>query len=269
MTRKINPRPISKQLDKLVKPVGYTRAALGLDKNIGEFYYLSTQELIPYHNQARINFDHEQLLELAKSIKLHGIRQPLTVIKSSTQPDKYEIVSGERRFRAAKLAELEKVPCIIIDDQQQAEEISIIENIHRIDLHPVEFGNALAKLLASKIFTNQNEMAKRLAISNSTVSEYLSYNKLDKNLKAHLIQNNLTTRSLLRKLVKAKNKQEINDLITTSDAKSTNSVKDFTILKFTYQAKQLSYQDLGINKLSAKQKGLLKEQLTKLIAQLD
>ena len=118
------------------------------DTQRSEITYLSIEKLLPYRNQARTIFNEEELNALASTIKEHGIRQPLTVLRVATEEDDvaFEVVSGERRLRAAKIASLSKVPCIIIDDHQKAEEIALIENIQRQDLHPVELARSL-KLL--------------------------------------------------------------------------------------------------------------------------
>ena len=82
----------------------------------GEYYNISVLKLIPFKTQARKIFDEKSLANLALTIKEHGIRQPLTIIPSES--DKYEIVSGERRYRAALIAGLKTVPCIILKDRK-------------------------------------------------------------------------------------------------------------------------------------------------------
>jgi ParB family chromosome partitioning protein len=93
--------------------------------------------LVSFKNQKRHYFDGEKLKSLAKTIKEHGIGQPLTVIQSEDKLGVFEIVSGECRFFAAKMTGLDKVPCIIIHDRNAAEEIAVIENVQRADLHPL------------------------------------------------------------------------------------------------------------------------------------
>ena len=90
----------------------------------GEYYNIEVTKLIPFKNQSRKHFDQKSLEELASTIRVHGIRQPLTILPSSEQEGKYEIISGERRWKAAQIAGLTKVPCIIIHNQEAAEEIA-------------------------------------------------------------------------------------------------------------------------------------------------
>ena len=137
---KVRYRDISPELEKLATPVSSqnSRVSIGFEDEVGEFYYFSVDDLIPYKNQARSIFDEDEINKLSDTIKQHGVRQPLSIIKSKIVLDKYEVVSGERRLRAAKLAALKKVPCIIIKDEKDADEISLIENIQRQDLHPLE-----------------------------------------------------------------------------------------------------------------------------------
>ena len=102
-------------------------------------------EVEPNRNQPRKNFDEDALLELSESIKQFGIIQPLVVQK---RKDYYEIIAGERRWRAAKMAGLKEVPVIIKDyTDQEIVEISLIENIQREDLNPIEEAQAFKRLL--------------------------------------------------------------------------------------------------------------------------
>src|SRR3990167_11470488 len=134
---KVKYTKISPELEMLATPVASqnSRVSIGFEDEVGEFYYFSVEDLIPYKNQARTIFDEEEINKLSETIKEHGIRQPLTILKSINSPNKYEVVSGERRLRAAKLVGLKKVPCIIIRDERHADEISLLENIQRQDLH--------------------------------------------------------------------------------------------------------------------------------------
>ena len=99
-----------------------------------EVIYTDIDKVRPYNEQARTYFDESEIIALSKTIIEHGIRQPLTVIGTD---EGFQVVSGERRLRAAKLAGLKKVPIIIISDDKKAEELSLIENIQRKDLQLV------------------------------------------------------------------------------------------------------------------------------------
>ncbi len=120
--------------------------------------------------QPRKTFDQEALEELAASISLHGILQPLVVAKRG---DSYEIIAGERRFRAAKIAGLEKIPVIIKDvTEKESREIALVENLQREDLNPMEESEALFILLKENDLT-QEELAKALGKSRPAVANSL------------------------------------------------------------------------------------------------
>ena len=169
----------------------------------GEYYNLKLDKLIPFKNQARVYFDQESLESLAQTIKEHGIRQPLTVIPSDEKGGYYEIVSGERRFRAAKLLGLLTVPCIIIHDKKRAEEISIIENIQRKDLHPIELMKAYSNLLNNNICSSYSEIAKKVGVSKSSVVEVMNLRNLAEEIRISLVENEIKARDFLRELCHA------------------------------------------------------------------
>ncbi len=175
------------------------RVSAYTEESRGEFLYIPLGQLVAFHNQARKNFDDEKLQLLAESIKSHGIRQPLTVLP--IDDGKYEIVSGERRFRAAKMAGKKNVPCIILHDPSIADEAAIIENIHRQDLHPVELGNAYSRLLLSEHYT-VGKLAQRLGAARSQISEVSTYGNLPEKIKDILISQNIDNRDFIRSLTK-------------------------------------------------------------------
>lgn len=128
------------------------------------------KELRPNPYQPRKNFEEESLQELAESIKVHGIVQPLVVRKSIRG---YEIVAGERRFRAAKLAGLTEVPVVVRDfTDDQMMEIALVENLQREDLNPIEIANAYQKLMKHLGIT-QEELAERVGKSRPHVTNFL------------------------------------------------------------------------------------------------
>lgn len=120
--------------------------------------------------QPRKNFDPTALQELADSIKIHGVIQPIVVVKKG---DRYMIVAGERRFRASKLAGLKKMPAVIKDyTDKEIKEIALLENIQRQDLNPIETSRAMDELLKSYNWT-QEVLAERLGKSRSAVANAL------------------------------------------------------------------------------------------------
>lgn len=174
----------------------------------GEYYKLPTGDLIPYHNQARKIFDPEEIAGLAESIKLYGIRQPLTVIKSKDEHRKYEIISGERRYRAAVSIGLEKVPCIILQEEAQAEEIALVENTQRVDLHPIELMNAFVSLIDKGICKTQAEIASKIGVSRSVVAEVMRLQQIPKETQLKLLESNIRTQKELRDELKRIKKLE-------------------------------------------------------------
>lgn len=121
-------------------------------------------------NQPRKNFDQASLQELADSIKLHGVIQPIIVTKNK---DRYTIIAGERRFRATMLAGLKTIPAIVRDyDARQISEVALLENIQREDLNPIETARALQALMDVYDCT-QEELAKRIGKSRPVIANYL------------------------------------------------------------------------------------------------
>jgi len=131
----------------------------------------------PNATQPRKIFDEESLYELANSIKAYGILQPLIVQKKA---DHYEIIAGERRWRAAKLAGLVEVPVIIREyDRQQTMEIALIENVQRADLNPIEEAMAYQQLI-QEFHLTQEEIALRVSKNRATITNSMRLLKLDK-----------------------------------------------------------------------------------------
>ncbi|ANU26909.1 ParB/RepB/Spo0J family partition protein [Planococcus versutus] len=131
---------------------------------------LSVSEIKANPYQPRKKFDQEALDELAESIKEHGILQPIVVRKTG---EKYEIVVGERRFRAAKLVKLKKVPAIIKElTDQQMMELAILENLQREDLTPIEEAEAYQKLMEALNLT-QEQLAFRLGKSRPHIANHI------------------------------------------------------------------------------------------------
>lgn len=130
----------------------------------------------PNKNQPRMNFDDEKIEDLAESIKEYGIIQPIIVTKKD---DYYQIVAGERRWRAAKKAGLSEIPAIIrIYTEQKNKEVALIENIQREDLNPIEKATALKEII-EKYGMKQHELAAKLGISRSGIANTMRILNLD------------------------------------------------------------------------------------------
>ena len=157
----------------------------------GRVIYLKPDELAPNPVQPRKRFDEESLSELCESIKSYGILNPLTV---RARNGGYELVAGERRLRAAKLAGLTEVPCILLDiDIQDSNLIALIENLQRRDLDFIEEAAGLYQLI--RIFgLSQEEAARRIGKSQSAVANKLRLLKLPEDILEALRENGLTER---------------------------------------------------------------------------
>ncbi len=138
----------------------------------------------PNLNQPRKQFDEDSLSELAESIKQYGILQPLLV---SDKKDYYEIIAGERRWRAAKMAGLKEVPVLVREfSEQEIVEISLIENIQREDLNPIEEAKAYRRLI-DEFHLKQDEIAERVSKSRVAVTNSMRLLKLDERVQQMLI----------------------------------------------------------------------------------
>ncbi len=132
---------------------------------------LPLHKIEPNPNQPRQNFDEEELAELAESIRTHGVIQPLTVREMPN--GYYQIIAGERRWRASRLAGLEEIPAVVIDaDDKKAMELALIENLQRSDLNPVEEANGYDALIREYGLT-QEEAAERVGKSRPAVANAL------------------------------------------------------------------------------------------------
>ena len=151
---------------------------------------LNINRIEPNKNQPRKEFNEDALQELADSIKQFGVIEPLVVVKRKGY---YELIAGERRWRAARLAGLKEVPVVIKDyDDQQIVEIALIENIQREDLNPIEEAHAYERLIQEFNLT-QDEVAERVSKSRTTVTNALRLLKLTEKVQQVLIDDMLST----------------------------------------------------------------------------
>lgn len=174
------------------------------EKRIGEILEVEISRIVPNRNQPRKNFDRDELVSLAKSIAQDGILQPLTVIKSG---EGYELVAGERRLRAAKMAGYSSVPCIVVNlNMQQSAVMSIVENMQRQELSFFEQAQAIERLTGEWGMT-QEAVARRLGISQSSVANKLRLLRLSDECRAEIIRQGLTERHA-RALLKLEGDEE-------------------------------------------------------------
>lgn len=151
--------------------------------------YLKLSLIEPNKEQPRKEFDPEQLEELAESIRQYGVLQPIMVQKNG---ELYEIIAGERRWRAAKIAGLKEIPVIIREfDKQKKMEISLIENVQRSDLNPIEEAMAYKQLI-EEFGLKQEEIAERVSKNRATIANSLRLLKLDPRIQELLIQGTIS-----------------------------------------------------------------------------
>ena len=160
------------------------------DIEINNNTLISINKIKSDSEQPRKAFDSEKIAELTESIKTHGIIQPLILRKDAE--DRYVIVAGERRWRAAKLAGLKEVPAIIMElSDRDILEISLIENIQRQDLNPIEEALAYKRLLNDFEIT-QEELSKRIGKSRVAISNTMRLTNLDSRVQQYLIEGIIT-----------------------------------------------------------------------------
>ncbi len=169
--------------------------------SFGKVVFLPTEELAPNPMQPRKQFDEASLNALSESIRQYGLLQPVTVREAEPQPypdnvrgPSFEIIAGERRWRAAKLAGLEKVPCVIrIADRKESAELALIENLQRRNLGYFEEAEAIRNLLLMTSLS-QAEMAARLSLSPSALSNKLRLLRLSPSERKLIEENELGER---------------------------------------------------------------------------
>lgn len=154
--------------------------------------YISPVDITPNLYQPRKVFNEESIEELAQSIKSYGIIQPLSVRKMG--PNRYELVAGERRLRAAKKLGLVEVPVIVIDiNDRESAAIALLENLQREDLNFIEEAEAFFNLIKDHNYT-QEQLAGLIGKKQSTIANKLRILKLNEEIRKVLIENNLTER---------------------------------------------------------------------------
>lgn len=159
-------------------------------KSTAEIYNIPQAMIVPNPNQPRKRFDYDELENLAQSIRENGILQPITVRKRENK--KYELVSGERRLRAARLVGMVKIPSIVINiDDKNSAMFSIIENLQRQSLNFFEEAEAIEKLVGEYAMSRE-EVAQKLGLAPSTVSNKLRILRLPEEMRFELARSGLT-----------------------------------------------------------------------------
>lgn len=179
----------------------------GTNKEIVE---ILIEDIIPNRFQPRLTFDVEALNELANSIREHGIIQPLVVRQIQ---NKYEIIAGERRFKAASIVGLSKVPCIIMNlNDNESAEVAVIENIQRKEMTPLEEAKSFKKLL-DKGYLTQDDLAKKMGKSQSSIANKLRLLNLDDTVQDAILNGKISERHA-RSLLRIENKEEQRSILS-------------------------------------------------------
>lgn len=158
-------------------------------EGISDTTAIPVKEIKPNPYQPRTEFDETKLKELSESIKTHGVFTPILVKKSVRG---YELIAGERRLRASKMANLEEIPAIIVDfNDQQMMEVAYLENIQREDLNAIEEAKALS-MMSDKLHLTQEELAKRIGKSREYVANMMRLLKLPEKIQNHVVKGELS-----------------------------------------------------------------------------
>ncbi len=180
---------------------------MNLEPNI---QYINVENIIPNRFQPRLTFDENALKELATSISEHGIIQPLVLRKLTN--DKYEIIAGERRYKASQIAGLNKVPAIIADlDDNTSAEVALVENLQRRNLSAIEEAKSYKKLL-DRGYLTQEQLAKRLGVSQSSVANKVRLLNLSEEVQNALMAEKISERHA-RSLLQLSNTKDQIDML--------------------------------------------------------
>lgn len=254
---------LGKGADALLRNINGTNTAIdeAVDKNIDDNTNKKAGELMvkislvePNRNQPRKMFDKDSLDELTKSVKQYGVLQPIIVKKIG---NRYEIVAGERRWRAAQAAGLSEVPVVVRDyDDQKAKEIAIIENIQRTDLNPIEEALAYKSLIEEYNLT-QEELSDKVSKNRSTITNSLRLLKLSKNIQQYMIEGQISSghaRALLSLEDEGKRELLALDIMkrslsvrdTEKAAKALSKKKNVELSDLTEPSKEDTVRDLSL-----------------------
>lgn len=218
----------------------------------------------PNKNQPRKQFDEDSLLELADSIKLYGVLQPLLVLDKGNY---YEIIAGERRWRAAKLAGIKEIPVLIKEyTEREIVEISLIENIQRENLNPIEEAIAYKRLLED-FNLKQDEIAERVAKSRTAVTNSIRLLKLDEKVQQMLIDEMISTGHARALLAITDSQEQVNLANQVFDEKLSVRETEKLIKKLLEPAKRVEKKeepalDAAYEQMEEKMKGIIGTKVT-------
>src|SRR5271163_4213748 len=181
-------RALGRGLDALLPPAPSASAAYG-ERSV---FSCALERIVPQKGQPRQHFDAKALEELSESIKEHGLLEPIVVRRVAPGVDKFEIIAGERRWRACQKANLREAMVVVKDvSPRSAFELAIIENVQREDLNPVELAEALDRLVKEYAYT-QETLAERLGKDRSTIANSLRLLKLPARVRGKIVTGELS-----------------------------------------------------------------------------
>ena len=229
----------------LGKGLGALLGDAALQSQEGGSLSLPISQVEPGLKQPRKRFDEESLQDLADSIRIHGIIQPLTVRRLSS--GYYQIIAGERRWRAAKLAGLSEIPAVIIEaDDRKVMELGLIENLQREDLNPIEEANGY-KVLMSEYGLTQEEVAQRVGKSRPTVANALRLLGLTEPVRAMVEDGRLSAGHARALLTLGSKQQQAAAETVVKDALSVRQT-ELLVKKLTAEKKEKPQKDaLSVN----------------------
>ena len=202
---------------------------------VGSITRIKISSISPNPFQPRLDFDKEPLVELANSIKEHGIIQPITVRKIGR--NEFQIISGERRYQASKLAGIDELPCFIrIADDQHMLEMAIVENVQRKDLNAIEIALSYQRLI-DECNLSQEELGKKVSKNRSTVANFLRLLKLPVEIQKALRDDKITM-GHARALLALSNEKEM--LLTLNEILENNLSVRAVEEKRKFQVKSLN-----------------------------
>lgn len=240
MGKAAKPNPMMRALAPTKSNKGIS---LAVSDHRAEIKYINVDEIVSYGKQARVLFDEDGLKELADSIESQGIIQPLQIIPSKEHLGKYEVVSGERRLKAARMLKMEKVPCMVLDSKKDSELVAVIENVQRKDLNPLELASALFELTKDSKFGEKAELSSKLGISPAFLSQHLSVHKLPEDVKEYLLKKSDVSLKYLLRLRRIKDETQLKEEVFKKKAISSPR----SVLKVTYDGDKFDMTLLNKN----------------------
>ncbi len=222
----------------------------------GDVVEISINQIDAYKNQSRKHFDDESLIELARSIRNHGLSNPIKVVREG---DRYQVVSGERRLRACSIAGLQTIKSFVIPKNKGLIG-SVIDNLHREDLHILEEAMDYQKLLDHNFYKDATEVSEGLGVSRTVVSEKLGFLKAMGKEKAmdFIRKGELNSRQELRSYIKA----------LKSGEPQVNKSKSKVLFKVSEKGGELSFKTNQDVDLTPAMKKRIKENFSRFIDRL-